>query len=69
MQALESLLSRLDQQSTASDGASCITLLIPADYNRERLSAFLTQETASAQNIKDKTNRKSVVAAFARIKT
>lgn len=67
---LKQQLDVLEQHSTQGPvGGSCVTLLIPAHHSAERLSAFLTQETATAQNIKDKKNGKSVVAAFAQIKS
>lgn len=61
-------LAAIEQQPTATDG-SCITLLVPASFSNERFSTFLTQEQSTAQNIKDKSNRKSVQTALGQIRS
>ena len=64
---LRTLLQDLETRSV-TDGSSCVTLLIPRDYDNGKLSIFLTTEAASGENVKNKTNRLSIGAAFRQIK-
>lgn len=50
-------------------GSGLVTMVVPASYRLDRLRAMISQERASAQNIKDKNNRRAVSDALTQAAT
>ncbi len=55
-------------ETAEGDGTSLITVIIPAGKRASDYTSGITEELSKADNIKDRTNRQSVLTALSSVK-